>query len=592
MKMDYKRKWIENHFEVKKNRSSLVDCFWVKKDKTPLYDCIWRNLIPFDIINQIDLQKIKEAKQEFMNYNENYSDDIRILKKVFFNRKQYDVIIDIRDPRYDWQGNSYQIFIRFARPVNNIPLTDEHRCVKLVIRCKDGVDEILYENVTTIMCYEPNRGEEYNGRLCDIIASDFDNTTFDRLVPYSSKTLRDILFKYLVFIKICDIDKNSQSFKILDNKNYSICCVINNTEFLTCAFTKSEAQQIADNLRKSSDYKKDNTYNVVYLKDDFSKNVLSKKNINTISIEDFCEQYYKRDCYKEQIKFLRSMPAVDYKNEFDNDKNYQDKMWDFIFIPKTEETYRRVKIQDFLDVKTKDYVKRKKKTYMLANDYKKIQEFKKEDTRSYEKRNVIIWQNDKYFITNEDSELLKVKGTPEPKGDDYWLCYFDKVEFEKQDKIKISDNKKTIIVPENGNTACFISEQMYGDAVNVIEAGISDENLYDVKIWFRFLCAVNLVNAYKKYTKNKIVDVSEYNNKLHQLITDFLKNNGNTMEVKRSEQQELLISIMINDKKFQFLYPPMPQGNIKLVFGEWDGIQLQPIASMLYEYSIWILTEK
>ncbi len=590
IKGDHKTaKKIINLFSIGFKELWVTNYVWEEKYKKPLQEYIWRDLIPYNIIEKIDFESLVKTKSQLEKQKEAYAGEIRILKNVRLNGKQYDLIIDVKDPRYDWWGDSYQFFIRFTDKVNQVPLIYDNLCIKVVIPCVKGSDILNKNGITALMVFEPGRGKQRGGLFSDKVVNYFDNLLFKNEVqtPYNSFLFKKILFNHLFFIEIGRFN-NVNEYTVGFNQSNSFI-YLKADKIYSCVVDKGDALNVvkaATKLLTIGELPNDRQLVVIYLEDKLNTKptdlVFNEKSVSTISVEEYCNQIViTDDCrskYQEQIMFLRSLndsDAIDSSNVNDVDR------WDIITPQKVDNDYsREVNADTIIEQDGKWYVKRPKK--VLKNTIR---------PNLWEKSNA-MWVGRKWY-TKKEEELVAIKGQPEdlPSQVGRKICHIDPKEIERIDKTRIFTT--IIIEPEKATTKCFIPKSMLDDAIQVITNDFRDVN--NKTEWFRYLCAANLVNAYKKfYDKNVETNPNEL---LCNRVIDYLQekeNNNDIITVQYSDSKDiaLMISIKINNREFQFYFRGIGLKSyenlqrLKVNRGYWNNIKLQPIAPLLYEYSL------
>lgn len=593
IKGDHKTaKKIINLFTIGFKELWVTNYVWEEKYKKPLQEYIWRDLIPYNIIEKIDFESLVKTQSLLDKQKEACEGEIRILKTVRYNGKQYDLIIDVKDPRYDWWGDSYQFFIRFTDKVNQVPLIYDNLCIKVVIPCVKGSDILNKNGITALMVFEPSRGIQRGGLFSDKVVNYFDNLLFkyEEHTPYNSCLLKKILFNHLSFIEIGKFS-NADEYTVGFNQSNSFI-YLKADKIYSCVVDKGDALNVvkaATKLLTIGELPNDKQLIIIYLEDKsntrVSDFVFNEKSISIISIEEYCNQVLiTEDCrlkYQEQIMFLRSLndsDVIDSSNIKDVDR------WDIITTQKVDNDFtREVNADTIIEQDGKWYVKRPKK--VLENTIR--QNLRKKDND--------MWVGGKWY-TKKEEELVAIKGQPEnlPSQVGRKICHIDPKEIARVDKTPLFTDSKTIIIePENTNTVCFIPKSTLDDAIQIITNELRDVN--NKTEWFRYLCAANLVNAYKKfYDKN--VDINP-NNLVCNLVIDYLRqkeHNNDIIKVQYSDSKDisLMISINISNRKFQFYFrgielnkfEELKKHNVNR--GVWNKVQLQPIAPLLYKYSL------
>ena len=593
IKEDHKTaKKIINLFTIGFKELWITNYVWEEKYKKPLQEYIWRDLIPYNIIEKIDFESLVKTQSLLDKQKEACEGEIRILKNVRLSGKQYDLIIDVKDPRYDWWGDSYQFFIRFTDKVNQVPLIYDNLCIKVVIPCVKGSDILNKNGITALMVFEPSRGIQRGGLFSDKVVDYFDNLLFkdEDHTPYNSCMFKKILFNHLFFIEIGKFS-NADEYTVGFNQSNSFI-YLKADKIYSCVVDKGDALNVvkaATKLLTIGELPNDRQLVVIYLEDKLNTKptdlVFNEKSVSTISVEEYCNQIViTDDCrskYQEQIMFLRSLndnDAIDSSNVNDVDR------WDIITPQKVDNDYsREVNADTIIEQDGKWYVKRPKK--VLKNTIR---------PNLWGKSNA-MWVGRKWY-TKKEEELVAIKGQPEdlPSQGGRKICHFDTKEIARVDKTRLFTDFKTIIIePENATTKCFIPKSMLDDAIQFITNDL--RNINKKNEWFRYLCAANLVNAYKKfYDKN--VDINP-NNLVCNLVIDYLRqkeHNNDIITVQYSDSKDisLMITINISNRKFQFYFRGIELKKIeelkklKVNRGVWNNVKLQPIAPLLYKYSL------
>ncbi len=236
------------------------------------YEIIGRSLVPFELIDLIDFKSIVEQNKTWgwiVYEGSEYEYNVNHIKK---DRRE-----DSKHPE-----DRYCVTIEFKRLPNPMPRNKKTFRIVLDKYCS---------TVISAMFYEPNYGGG-KGVFYENIFKNFRRLNFDAITPLKSKTLIDMLARYLIFV-ICDQDANRfegyTAFEIYScgGKKESIMLSKGNDEWIMYTFDKDEANVLAERLSKYC-----NSLKIIYFRnknfveDAYFKN-RREDNVRLISIKEF-----------------------------------------------------------------------------------------------------------------------------------------------------------------------------------------------------------------------------------------------------------------------------------------------------------------
>ena len=562
--LNSKKQWIDTHVLGKPEK------------KKCLCDCIWRDLVPFDVIDYIDFQSLVDFKERTVGqYDIDNPEDFRILKTLSIDDKRYDLIISVLDPKEDSRKTSYQFFIIFTEPVNNVPFNYK-RSVKIVIPY-DYKNKKLCDEISTAMVSDSLEKDE---NFSKVISKLFDDLDFPTIDTYISELLRNILFNYLCLIKIRKINETDKGYSVLPHDGKYYIYKDGNKDCVVCVPNQNDANIVIERLigkgKRGKNAKitlKRKTIYVVYLNP--SESFVSPENpqIKVLSVEDFLnEMGENRDDselskLESQINYLKNLRCADDAN-----------ICKPISYTQNKEIIEEVK---FLFSYTEEIFAVKRSSVVTKSIYQK--EFCRiiKDDEIYDNGQFEQW-NDIIITKRVPYEILKGSS----------LCYYYKDKRTSQ-IIKVDEKKyairQTIIVPETEDTACKIYESLFKECRDFVSGTKDNLVQWNENNWFNYLCSVNLMYAYKKQHQDMIIPIDL--REVYNCLSEFKKR---LMKFRYSDNH-LLISIEVEHRKYQFVF----EGSEKdlkylkeskgLQQGKLVGINLFSIAPILYEYSCYLL---
>ena len=553
--LNTKNKWFTSHILTEEQAHK------------PLLECLLRDLVPFDILDYIDFNSLVDLKTKIAKQFDRYeSKDIRILKNIVTNNKRYELIISVLEPEYDYEKDSFQFFIVFTEPVNNIPY--DKRSIKVVIKSDPTKTKLKDDfDITTAMIFQPWKED---GDFCEEVVQYFEKVNFDAIRNYNSVILQNILFNYLCFFKIRKISETNTSYSALCvNGDYYIYKDGHN-DCLVCVLYQKDVYKVIDKMvgkkGKITPKPKKMLY-VVYLEKSNDDYIPDNQNIKIVSVEDYLNVvnivYTEEELckLKSQILFLHKLCMADsencyIQNEMGNDNLIKN---GFTFFDKNISNVKYVKESDTYSYKVEE-------SRLIKNDK-------------------IKYQEKGYGIKIIRQEPCAIK--------DMSRCFYYR--YAKTLQVVTVEGERCavrniLVIPENNTTFCKISESMLREVEEKLK-NVNDIEQWDKQKWFNYLCAINLVYAYNKYQKhNAIIGISL------KLIYRYIDNlrEKNIMEFGY-DNNNLLVSINVEYRQYQFLFA-ITQEDLKFLKdskcvnkGELDGIQLLPIAPLLYSYSEYLL---
>ena len=578
--LDTKKQWVASHIwmiDTKKGNkdedkedddkiSSLPPCAESEEEKEKrkktLLECIWRDLVPFDIIDCIDFQSLVDLKSKLMQKFDEESEDIKILKTLVVDDKRYDLLISVLEPELDEDKKSYIFFITFTDSVNNIPF--DTRQVKVVFYAKKF-------SFTTAMLYEEKGSGRNKGIFSEMIIGYFDDLNIEELSKYHSEQLRNILFNYLCFIKIRQINDTDKSYNVIELNNAYYIYRDSQNDCLVCSLYQNDAEQIIKRLvRKKGiiSLNKRKTLHLVYLEQSPQAYVSNNPQIKILSVEEYLYELKANidgemlSKIRQQIAFLHSFVGTNNNDSSicDFSHNYDNNYWIKFAFSYTEDNISD--IQPITDKRQTKYI------------YNKLMHRKIKNDDIFEKK----WKN---------YDLLSCEPSDEKN---YSSCTF----YKKKKAKNICNNmaiRHTIIIPENESTFCFITDAMLNDAKKMIYE-MEIEVVYGKHKWFKLLCAVNLLYTFQKY-QHAVEDLPFYIDKMIKILSYALSKNNKHLYNLGYTNGCLNISIKVEYREYVFTFPidkiKLETLKIKDSKSQENVYDYMPIAPILYKYSNYLL---